>query len=43
MKITILTTYILIWPVLAAMVLGVLGWSVWKDIRDARRKGEQLV
>ncbi len=43
MKIAILTIYVLIWPTLAAMVLGVLGWNVWKDIRDARRNGEELV
>jgi len=43
MKIALLTFYILIWPALAAMVLAALSWGVWKDVRNARREGEQLV
>lgn len=43
MKTAILTLYILIWPALSAAVLAALVWGVWKDIRAARRKGQQLV
>ncbi|HZH57451.1 MAG TPA: putative transporter small subunit [Burkholderiaceae bacterium] len=38
-----MTLYILIWPALSAAVLAALSWGVWKDIRAARRKGQQLV
>jgi len=43
MKETLLTLYVLVWPVMAAAVLAVLSWSVWKDMRQARRDGEHLV
>lgn len=38
-----LTVYVLVWPVLAAAVLAVLSYGVWKDISQARRDGEHLV
>ena len=40
---SLLTAYVLVWPVLSALVLLALVWGVWRDIRAARRKGEQLV
>lgn len=43
MKTTILTIYVLIWPVLSALVLAALAAGVWKDLRKAKREGEQLV
>ncbi len=43
MKTAILTIYVLIWPVLSALVLAALAAGVWRDIRRARRNGEQLV
>jgi len=43
MKIAVLTLYVLIWPVLSALVLAALARGVWNDVRDARRTGEQLV
>lgn len=39
----ILTSYILVWPVLAAAVLLVLCGAVWRDMRRAARRGERLV
>ena len=43
MKTAILTVYVLIWPVLSALVLVVLARGVWKDLRQAKKDGEQLV
>ena len=43
MNTTILTFYVLMWPVMSALVLLALILGVWKDIRKARRKGEHLV
>ena len=38
-----LTVYVLIWPVLAAIVLLVLCVGLVRDIRRARRQGKELV
>ena len=43
MNTTILTLYVLVWPVMSALVLAVLALGVWKDMRKAKRKGEHLV
>lgn len=43
MKVAILTFYVLVWPVLSALVLVMLARCVWKDMREAKRDGEQLV
>ncbi len=43
MNTTILTIYVLMWPVMSALVLLVLARGVWKDFRKAQRKGEHLV
>ena len=43
MNTTILTVYVLIWPVLTAMVLVGLCWNVWRDLRNAKRMGEDMV
>jgi len=43
MKIAVLTLYVLIWPTLSALVLAVLTRGVWRDMRQAKRSGEQLV
>lgn len=39
----LLTLYILIWPVISAGVLAVLLFSLFKDIRKARRDGKSMV
>lgn len=38
-----LTAYVLIWPALAAVVLGLLCVALVHDMREARRKGTDLV
>ena len=43
MNTTVLTIYVLIWPVLTAMVLASLCWNVWRDLRRAKRTGEEMV
>lgn len=43
MKSTILTVYVLIWPIMSALVLLWLTRGVIKDMREAKRKGEHLV
>lgn len=43
MKTAILTGYVLIWPILSALVMAGLAWGVWRDVRRAKQDGEQLV
>ncbi|MGO1541734.1 MAG: putative transporter small subunit [Luteimonas sp.] len=43
MSITLLSFYILVWPVLAMGVLTLLCIALVRDIRAARRKGTGLV
>jgi len=43
MKVAILTMYVLIWPVLSALVMAALAWGVWRDVRHAKQEGEHLV
>jgi len=43
MKVAILTFYVLVWPVLSALVLAMLARGVWKDIKAAKQEGEHLV
>lgn len=43
MNTTILTIYVLMWPVMSALVLVALALGVWKDFRKAKSKGEHLV
>lgn len=38
-----LSIYILIWPVLSAIVLAVLTVAVIRDYRNARRTGDDVV
>ncbi len=43
MNITLLSIYILIWPVMAMGVLVLLCVALARDIRAARRKGTDLL
>lgn len=38
-----LTFYILIWPAIATGVLITLSYGFWKDIRAAKKSGEDIV
>lgn len=39
----LLTFYILIWPVISAGVLALLLTALIKDMRDARRGGQEMI
>ncbi|NYF98143.1 putative transporter small subunit [Janibacter cremeus] len=43
MSITALTIYILMWPVIVAVILGVICTGFVREIRAARKRGEDLV
>lgn len=43
MSTALLTVYALVWPVVVAVVLGVISWGFFKDWRAARRDGEDMV
>ncbi len=38
-----LTLYILIWPVIAAVVLVLIVYSFMKELRQARKEGKTIV
>ena len=38
-----LTAYILVWPVIAALVMAALGVSIVRDWRAARAEGREMV
>ena len=38
-----LTLYILMWPVIAAVILVIIVYSFIKDLRQARREGKKVV
>ena len=38
-----LTLYILMWPIIAAVVLVVIVYSFVKDLRAAKREGKKVV
>ena len=35
--------YVLVWPVIVLVMMFVMGRGVWRDLRRARRRGEELV
>ncbi|WP_338749649.1 putative transporter small subunit [Janibacter alittae] len=43
MSITALTIYILMWPAIVAVILAVICTGFIREMRAARRKGEDLV
>lgn len=38
-----LTYYILIWPAISAVILGILLVALWRDIRHAKRSGHAMI
>jgi len=38
-----LSAYILIWPVISAGILAMLIVALIRDMREARRKGEEMI
>lgn len=43
MNLFLMTTYMLVWPLIVAIMMGVMGWGVVNDARDAHRTGEDIV
>ncbi len=43
MSVFFLTLYILIWPVIVAVVLFVLGKAFVQEVREAKREGRPLI
>lgn len=43
MSITALTVYILIWPVIVAVILTVLCVGFYKELRAAKREGRRII
>jgi len=43
MKDILMLGYILIWPTLVAVMMFLMGRGVLRDMREARRNGEDLV
>lgn len=43
MQTLLITAYILMWPLLTAIILAVLTHGVVKDYREARKKGTTVV
>jgi len=35
--------YVLVWPVIVLVMMVVMGRGIWRDVRRARRRGEELV
>src|SRR5690606_792689 len=35
--------YVLVWPVIVLVMMFVMGRGVWRDLRRARRRGEDVV
>lgn len=38
-----LTLYILVWPVISAVILAVLIVALWRDLKQAKRTGESMI
>jgi len=43
MTVSILTAYVLMWPIIVAGVLAYLMRGFIKDVREARRAGEDII
>lgn len=43
MSVAALTFYVLIWPAIVAVVLAVICVGFYREVRAARRKGEDVI
>lgn len=43
MRDIVMTAYVLVWPVIVALMMFVIGRGVYRDIRRAKRRGEEVV
>lgn len=43
MRDVLMLGYVLVWPVLVLVMMLIMGRGVWRDVRRAKRTGEELV
>ena len=43
METFLLTLYVLIWPAIAAIVMGVIGVNFFREWAEARREGRDII
>ena len=43
MKDLLMLGYVLVWPLIVLVMMFVMGRGIWRDVRRARRRGEELV
>ncbi|MGY1457993.1 MULTISPECIES: putative transporter small subunit [unclassified Luteimonas] len=43
MKDLMMLAYVLVWPVIVLVMMFIMGRGVWRDVRRAKRTGEELV
>ena len=43
MTITALTAYVLVWPAIVAIILGVICVAFYKEYRSAKEKGQDII
>ena len=43
MRDLLMTAYVLVWPVLVALMMFIMGRGVYRDFRRAKRRGDDLV
>ena len=43
MRDLLMVAYVLVWPVIVLVMMIIMGRGVWRDMRRAKRKGEELV
>lgn len=43
MRDLLMLAYVLVWPAIVLVMMFVMGRGVWRDLRKARRDGDDLV
>jgi len=43
MRDLLMTAYVLVWPVIVLVMMFIMGRGVWRDLRRARKSGDDLV
>ena len=43
MRDLLMMAYVMVWPAVVLLMMFIMGRGVWRDVRRARRDGEELV
>ncbi|GGJ95769.1 putative transporter small subunit [Luteimonas terricola] len=43
MRDVLMVAYVLVWPAIVLVMMFIMGRGVWRDVRRARRRGEEVV